>query len=42
MERALNLQISQVARKLEIKGLLDRPIHPMNTRAKALTLTTQG
>jgi DNA-binding MarR family transcriptional regulator len=36
------MQISQVASKLEIKGLIDRPMHPMDTRAKALTLTTRG
>jgi DNA-binding MarR family transcriptional regulator len=36
------MQISQVASKLEIKGLIDRPMHPLDTRAKALTLTTQG
>lgn len=36
------MQISQVARKLEAKGLIDRPTHPMDTRAKALTLTPMG
>ena len=36
------MQISQVARKLEVKMLVKRAIHPNDTRAKILSLTSVG
>ncbi len=36
------MQISQVARKLEIKNLIKRSAHPIDTRAKVLMLTLTG
>jgi DNA-binding MarR family transcriptional regulator len=36
------MQVSQVARKLEVKGLLERCAHPTDTRAKVLKLTQNG
>jgi DNA-binding MarR family transcriptional regulator len=36
------MQVSQVARKLELKGLLERCAHPTDTRAKVLKLTQNG
>ncbi|HEY9620888.1 MAG TPA: MarR family transcriptional regulator [Crinalium sp.] len=36
------MQISQVVRKLEIKGFVQRSPHPSDTRAKVLTLTSTG
>lgn len=36
------MQISQVVRKLETKGLVRRSPHPSDTRAKVLTLTYKG
>lgn len=36
------MQISQVARKLEEKGLIQRSGHPTDTRAKVLLLTPNG
>lgn len=36
------MQISQVARKLEMKKLVKRSAHPTDTRAKVLTLTPTG
>lgn len=36
------MQISQVARKLEIKKLIGRSAHPIDTRAKVLMLTPTG
>lgn len=36
------MQISQVARKLEVKKLVNRSAHPTDTRAKMLTLTPTG
>ena len=36
------MQISQVARKLEMKKLVKRSAHPSDTRAKVLTLTPTG
>jgi DNA-binding MarR family transcriptional regulator len=36
------MQISQVVRKLEVKGLVKRSIHPTDTRAKSLILTSDG
>ncbi len=36
------MQISQVVRKLEAKGLVKRDAHPFDTRAKLLTLTASG
>lgn len=36
------MQVSQVVRKLEVKQLVNRSAHPMDTRAKILTLTAIG
>jgi DNA-binding MarR family transcriptional regulator len=36
------MQISQVARKLEAKELIQRSSHPTDTRAKVLNLTSSG
>jgi DNA-binding MarR family transcriptional regulator len=36
------MQVSQVARKLEIKELIQRSAHPTDTRAKILNLTATG
>ena len=36
------MQISQVARKLEVKKLVTRSTHPSDTRAKVLSLTSLG
>jgi DNA-binding MarR family transcriptional regulator len=36
------MQISQVARKLEVKKLIQRATHPTDTRAKLLMLTPTG
>jgi DNA-binding MarR family transcriptional regulator len=36
------MQISQVARKLEDKALIQRSAHPTDTRAKVLILTSSG
>ena len=36
------MQISQVVRKLETKGFIQRSSHPSDTRAKVLTLTSTG
>ena len=36
------MQISQVSRKLEVKGLIKRSAHPTDTRAKVLSLTSTG
>jgi DNA-binding MarR family transcriptional regulator len=36
------MQISQVARKLEVKELIQRSAHPTDTRAKVLNLTSSG
>jgi DNA-binding MarR family transcriptional regulator len=36
------MQISQVARKLEVKKLIRRATHPIDTRAKLLMLTPTG
>lgn len=36
------MQISQVARKLEVKKLIERSAHPTDTRAKVLILTPSG
>lgn len=36
------MQISQVARKLEVKKLIARSTHPSDTRAKVLALTSLG
>lgn len=36
------MQVSQVARKLEVKELLERCAHPTDTRAKVLKLTQNG
>uniref|UniRef100_A0A0C1N5C0 HTH marR-type domain-containing protein n=1 Tax=Tolypothrix bouteillei VB521301 TaxID=1479485 RepID=A0A0C1N5C0_9CYAN len=36
------MQISQVARRLEVKGLVTRSPHPTDTRAKMLMLTNSG
>jgi DNA-binding MarR family transcriptional regulator len=36
------MQISQVVRKLEVKGLILRSAHPTDTRAKVLNLTSRG
>jgi DNA-binding MarR family transcriptional regulator len=36
------MQVSQVARKLEIKKLVQRSEHPTDTRAKVLVLTAHG
>lgn len=36
------MQISQVARKLEAKKLIQRSAHPTDTRAKVLNLTSSG
>ena len=36
------MQISQVVRKLETKGFVQRSPHPSDTRAKVLTLTSTG
>ena len=36
------MQISQVARKLEVKKLIKRSVHPSDTRAKVLFLTRIG
>jgi DNA-binding MarR family transcriptional regulator len=36
------MQISQVARKLEVKELIQRSAHPTDTRAKVMNLTASG
>jgi DNA-binding MarR family transcriptional regulator len=36
------MQISQVVRKLEVKKLIHRSAHPIDTRAKVLTLSICG
>jgi DNA-binding MarR family transcriptional regulator len=36
------MQVSQVVRKLEEKQLVERSIHPTDTRAKVLVLTSRG
>ncbi len=36
------MQVSQVARKLEVKNLIQRSSHPTDTRAKVLNLTPTG
>lgn len=36
------MQVSQVVRKLEVKGLVKRSAHPIDTRAKVLMLTHIG
>jgi DNA-binding MarR family transcriptional regulator len=36
------MQISQVARKLEVKHWIERSTHPTDTRAKVLSLTLEG
>jgi DNA-binding MarR family transcriptional regulator len=36
------MQISQVARKLEVKELIQRSAHPTDTRAKVINLTASG
>jgi DNA-binding MarR family transcriptional regulator len=36
------MQISQVARKLEVKELIQRSVHPTDTRAKVMNLTASG
>jgi DNA-binding MarR family transcriptional regulator len=36
------MQISQVVRKLESKGFIQRDPHPSDTRARVLTLTSTG
>jgi DNA-binding MarR family transcriptional regulator len=36
------MQVSQVVRKLEVKGLVKRAIHPTDIRARVLTLTPAG
>lgn len=36
------MQISQVARRLEVKELIQRSAHPTDTRAKVMNLTANG
>jgi DNA-binding MarR family transcriptional regulator len=36
------MQVSQVVRKLAMKKLIERAVHPIDTRAKVLTLTPVG
>jgi DNA-binding MarR family transcriptional regulator len=36
------MQVSQVVRKLEEKQLVERSIHPTDTRAKVVVLTSRG
>jgi hypothetical protein len=42
MQDVQEMQISQVARKLEVKELIQRSAHPTDTRTKVMNLTTNG